>query len=246
MIFYIYKGRGEGKMLRIAICDDDENDLEIINDYIINLLHSLSMEFNIHKFKNGFKLLETAISFDLLLLDIEMDEINGIDVARNIREFNRDIKIVFISNSQSYLRVGYSVKADGYIIKPINKIEFNYELTNILKENIIDNKFILDKRIGPYKIFLNDIIYIEFYNRKTFIHMTENKIATNLTLKEWNTLLEDYQFAQCHKAYIINLRYIDTIKVDSVILTSGDEITLGRKFKPEFRCKYLSSIGAKI
>lgn len=233
-------------MLKIAICDDEKVDLEIINDLTTQLLNTLNIKFDIQKFNSGHKLLESTMSFDLLLLDIEMDEINGIDIARNIRMYNREIKIIFITNSQNYLRVGYTVKADGYFIKPIDKIEFNYELSNVIKDNIIDNKFILNKRISPCKIYLNDIYYIEFKDRKTLVHMKDTLISTYLTIKEWNTLLNDYQFNQCHKAYIINLRHISKLKTDKVILTTGDEIVLSRKYKTEFKIKYLTSIGERI
>lgn len=232
-------------MLRIGICDDEERDLDIICAFTMELLASLNIEYHMQRFTNGYKLIELASSFDLILLDIEMDEINGMDVARSIRTNNHDIKIVFVTNSQNYLRVGYTVKADGYFIKPIDKIEFHYELTNVLEDYIRNSKFIFDKRISPNKIYLSDIFYIEFYDRKTLVHLKDTKLATYITLKEWIALLKDYHFAQCHKAYVINLYHIGELKTDKIILTTGDEINLSRKYKTEFRLKYLSSIGGR-
>ncbi|MEF9962016.1 MAG: LytTR family DNA-binding domain-containing protein [Erysipelotrichaceae bacterium] len=233
-------------MLRIAICDDEIKDLKILKTFTIKLLESLNMNYEIEEFTNGNNLLNSTISFDLLLLDIEMDEINGIEIARTIRINNRDAKIIFITNSQDYLRIGYTVKAEGYFMKPIDEIEFNYELTNLLKDEILDNKFISDKRLGTSKIYINEIIYIEYFDRKTIIHKKNEKIATYLTLKEWMSLLGNYHFCHCHKAYIINLRYVIGLKTDSIVLSSGEELLLSRKYKTEFKTKYFVSVGEQI
>lgn len=233
-------------MLRVAICDDEKKDLDKMKELMVNLLNILTIEFELETFSDGSHLLETTISFDLILLDIEMEEMNGIETARKLRVFNRDSKIIFVTNSREYLRTGYSVKADGYFIKPIDLIEFNYEITNILKEDMIDHKFILDKRISPYKIYIHKILYIEYSDRKTVIHMSDTNIATTLTLKEWYALLGHYYFSQCHKAYIINLRQICELKSDVVILPNNKEIPVSRKYKIEFKSDYFNSIGERI
>ena len=88
-------------MLRIAICDDSLSDLTSINDILVNFLHSHSIEYEIELFDNGNSLLNSLISFDLILLDIEMNEKNGIEVAQEIRTYNSDSKIIFINNSTS-------------------------------------------------------------------------------------------------------------------------------------------------
>lgn len=234
------------KMLRIAICDDEKKDLENVKVLTMKLLESLNIEYEIEEFLNGYALLDSTISFDLLLLDIEMNEINGIEIARNIRINNRSAKIIFITNSRDYLQVGYTVKAEGYFMKPIDIVEFNYELANVLKDDILDSKFIFDKRIAQYKIYINEIYFIEFFNRKTLIHMNGSILTTSLTLKEWNSLLGNYHFSQCHKAYIINLRHIMELKTESIILSSGEEILLSRKYKNDFKVKYYASIGARF
>lgn len=233
-------------MLRIAICDDEVKDIESIKELTINLLDSLQLTYEIETFSDGFLLLDSIISFDIILLDIEMDSINGIEVARRLRVYNRDSKIIFITNSPKYMRTGYSVKADGYFLKPIDKIEFNYELTNILKEDMIDNKFLLDKRISPYKIYIHTILYIEYRDRKTIIHCKDQEIATTLTLKEWHSLLGNYYFSQCHKAYIVNLRMIRKLNSDTIILSNNEELTLSRKYKIEFKADYFNSIGERF
>lgn len=233
-------------MLRVAMCDDSLKDLAIIRKMFDNLMSSLNIEYEVEEYNNGYDLLQSKISFDLVLLDIEMDEINGIETARKIRKHSSDTKIIFITNSTKYLQIGYTVRADRYLVKPLNKQEFDYELSSVLNSKILDSKFILDKRIGPHKLYLRDIIYIEFYDRKTIIHKTNQKIHTYITLKEWSTLLNKYHFSQVHRAFIVNLRYVEDTETNKVILSNKEELSLSRKFKESFNQEYYNFIGDSV
>lgn len=233
-------------MLRVAMCDDSLKDLAIIRKMFDNLMSSLNIEYEVEEYNNGYDLLQSKISFDLVLLDIEMDEINGIETARKIRKHSSDTKIIFITNSTKYLQIGYTVRADRYLVKPLNKQEFDYELSSVLNSKILDSKFILDKRIGPHKLYLRDIIYIEFYDRKTIIHKASQKIQTYITLKEWSTLLNKYHFSQVHKAFIVNLRYVEDTETNKVILSNKEELSLSRKFKESFNQEYYNFIGDSV
>lgn len=233
-------------MLRIAICDDLSTDLEIVKKMTSSLLSSLNLEYEIEEYNNGKDLLNSPISFDLILLDIEMDQINGIAIARELRKYNNETIIIFITNSTNYLQVGYTVRANRYLVKPLDKQEFDYELTSVLNNQIMDNKFIIDKRISPFKLYLRDIIYIEFYDRKTIIHKINEQISTYITLKEWNILLENYYFSQTHKAYIVNLKHIKQITTDTIILLNNETLPISRKYKDTFRQKYFTFIGERV
>lgn len=233
-------------MLRIAVCDDCVEDLTRICDMTKSLLNSLSIQYEMEKYTNGNDLLNCKISFDLILLDIEMENKSGIEVAREIRTFDQDTKIVFITNSEDYLRVGYTVSANRYFIKPIDEKEFNFEITCLLKQSLLDNKFIMDHRISPYKLYFKDIVYIEFYNRKTLVHTKKDSLSTVLTLKEWMELLENMNFSRVHKAYIVNLNYVNGFKGDFVGLSNAIELPLGRKFKEDFKKDYYNMIGERI
>lgn len=234
-------------MIRIAICEDDQMDLNIINDMTIDLLDDLSIDYEIKTFNNASSFLNERLSFDLLFLDIEMEPVNGIDLAKKIRTYDQNIKIVFITNSTEYLQIGYKVKAERYLLKPLNKDEFNYEISTVLKEKIIDNKYIIDKQIGPFKLYLNEIVYIEFSGRKTIVHKTDgDKIYTNITINKWLEYLKSYNFSQSHKAFIINLRYVKKLEKNLVIIDENTQITLTRKFKAAFENDYYSFIGALL
>lgn len=235
--------QGDDDMLRIAICDDDNNDLQITKTMTLNLLESLSIDLILEEFKYGSELLKSIISFDLILLDIKMENMNGIDIAKQLRNRNDRAKIIFISNSTDYLQLGYSVHAERYLLKPLDKYEFNYELTSILMDKLIDNKYILDKRIGFTKLYLKDILYIEFHDRKTIVHKNSKEVlSTMISIKEWMYLLNKYKFSQNHKAYIVNLKGIKQIKNSSIILKNNEELPLSRTYKEKLKFSYFNLI----
>lgn len=233
-------------MIRIAICDDEIRAVNRIKELTVALMENRNIEYEIETYTNGNELLSASLSYDIILLDIEMDEISGMEVAHKLRAYNKDTKIIFITNSTSYLREGYTVRAERYFVKPVDKIEFNYEMKEVLADLIVDNKFILDKRISEYKIYLNDILFIEFNNRKTIIHKISGNLETLLSLKEWNEMLKEYHFSQCHKAYIINLKHISEFKSDYVTINNNIELPIGRKYKNQLKEDYFKLIGERI
>lgn len=233
-------------MLRIAICDDDENDVLIVKNMTTQLLKKLDIDFEIEAYTNGDAIFKEFISFDLIFLDIEMDIINGYDLAKKIRTYDTNTKIIFITNSTEYLQVGYTVRPERYFVKPLNQDEFDYEMTTVLKEQIIDNKYILDERLGREKIYIKNIMYVEFFNRKTFLHMIDGEKPTSLRLKEWSALLKKYNFHQTHKSFLINLKHIKKIEKNDIVLRNEEILPLSRGYRNEFKDAYYKYIGNKI
>lgn len=232
--------------MRIAICDDNKNEINQIFEVVSQIVNKLEISAKINLFHSGKDILKEKMSYDLLLLDIELNDMNGISLAKKIRKYNRNCIIIFISNYNNYLQEGYKVHAERYFIKPLDSLEFEIELKEILKEYIIDTKFIFDLRIANYKILIKDILYIEYYQRKTIIHTLSNDYSTTITIKEWLTILDGCYFSQCHKAFIINLKHIKDISKNNILLENNDELVLTRKFKKTFIDNYHQYLGGKI
>ncbi len=93
---------------------------------------------------------------------------------------------------------------------------------------------------------IKDILYIEYYQRKTIIHTLSNDYSTTITIKEWLTILDGCYFSQCHKAFIINLKHIKDINKNNILLENNDELVLTRKFKKTFIDNYHQYLGGKI
>lgn len=225
--------------MRIAICDDNENELSQIKDVVEKVINKLNLTYKLDTFHSGINLLNEKVSYDLLFLDIQMEDIDGLTIAKEIRKYNKKCIIIFISNYKTYLQDGYKVKADRYIYKPIDPLELEIDLKEILNEYNIDSKFIHDSRVAEHNIYLRDIKYIEFYDRKTLVHTTFAEYSTTITLKEWMNLLDKCYFSQCHKAYIINLRFVQSINKDIISIKESDKkLPLSRFYKKSFLDNY--------
>ena len=140
---------------------------------------------------------------------------------------------------------GYKINADRYFIKPIDQNEFNIEMETIVNQYLKQYMGFYDNKISYTKIFFKDILYIEFFNRKTMIHYLNGTIKeTPYTLKHWIELLNTNSFAQIHKALIVNLDYIDDLKSKEVKLINKESLPLSRHYKKIFMDKYISNLSS--
>ena len=123
-------------MIEIAVCDDDKFTV----DYIVNTLTHISKKnnlyINIHTFTSGMEFISNynpSKSYDIIFLDILLDSLNGIDIAKHIRENNDITKIIFISSSSEYILDGYDVEASNYLIKPLDYEKLNKVFIKAIK-----------------------------------------------------------------------------------------------------------------
>ena len=122
-------------MINIAICDDELYYRTEIKDTLKSLLSSYSINYNIYEFSSGEELLNNyPKNLDILIMDIQMKLINGMDTARNIREFDTNVEIIFMTSFLEFMQEGYEVKAYRYILKPINERKIAKNILPCIKE----------------------------------------------------------------------------------------------------------------
>lgn len=229
-------------MLRICICDDDTRDILIIEEYI--------KEFFLTKAKKGQEQLFSVISFtdsgdllnyncpiDLLFLDIQLGEKNGLQVARLMREKMSDISIILISSSSDFLIDGYKVYPLRYLLKPIKQQWFDYEFDEILE--IVTSK----KKESYYTnedecIHVDTILYIEVVKHYCNICTKDRDYIERITLKEIQCKLEGFRFLRPHKSFLVNYDYIKKLDKNSILLRNNFAIPLTRFYKSDFIKKY--------
>lgn len=153
-------------MIRIAICEDEKEMRDLIENHLHNILKN--REYKIEKYSSGEELLQSNIKdIDILLLDIQMDQINGMDTARKIREVDNKMEIIFLTSLIDYVQEGYEVRAYRYLLKPIELDELRkHVLTCINEIEKNKNHYILIKnKSNTYKIYSSEIKYIEVQKR---------------------------------------------------------------------------------
>lgn len=189
-------------------------------------------------------------SIDLLFLDIQMPEVNGIEFAKKLSD---DTLIIFTTAYSNYALDSYEVDAVDYLVKPISigrfkkaveKAQSYHDLLKLRNDNYqinsIDAESIFVK--SGHKFFnvsINDILYIEGLKDYVVLHMEEQKIVVNITMKSILSQMPDQTFIQVNKSYIINIKQIDSFDSNDVVI-KGHEISIGSSYRSSFFEKILS------
>lgn len=226
--------------MKILIFDDNKKDRE----HLIGCLHTFfkdkDFSYQITTCQNKNELLNDIGYYDFLFLDIELGQENGIDLGLQLQKIEHHCHIIITTNYSKYAIDGYKIQAERYFIKPIHQQEFDLEMNVVIKNYIKDKNYFFDKKICDSKIYIKDILYIEFMDRKSIIHKVDGKtISTNSTLKYWYDKLNDYHFAYPYKAFLVNLKYVNALYKKDIEMTNGEMIPLSRHYKKEFETKYI-------
>lgn len=226
------------KGLEIAICDDEPYITAIIDKFVQEYygVNCLS-----HSFNSGEMLLNLAEKYDIVFLDIELGESNGIELAKTIRKSNKKAFIIFVTNYTDYCRQAFNVHAFQYLTKPISKEKLFHVLDEVetYRKNDIQNECIrLKSSDGIVQVEINEIIYFEYYLRKVKMVLENDKYLLTYSLQELKELFCQYDFAMCHRAYIVNLRKIQIIDKFDIHMSNGDLIPLAQKQAAEFKREF--------
>ncbi|GAA0865704.1 LytTR family DNA-binding domain-containing protein [Paraclostridium tenue] len=235
-------------MIRIAICEDEKETQSLIENYLHNILKNINIEYEIQKYSLGEELLESNLKeIDILLLDIQMGQINGMDTARKIREVDNKMEIIFITSLIDYVQDGYEVRAYRYLLKPIELEELKKHVLTCIKEIENKNNYILIKnKSNTYKIQSNEIKYIEVQKKNMLIHTINKTFDVRYSLEKIEKDLKLGKFVRCHKSFLINLSYVENIKLNTAILESGEEVPVSRYRYKDVKEKFLKFLGDSI
>ncbi|MDX5624745.1 LytTR family DNA-binding domain-containing protein [Clostridioides difficile] len=236
-------------MIKIAVCEDEKETQLLIEDYLENILKDISIEYEIQKYISGEELLESNLKdIDILLLDIKMEKLNGMDTARKIREVDNEMEIIFVTSLIDYVQEGYEVRAYRYLLKPIELEELKKHVLTCIKDIEINKEshITIKNKSNTYKIYLNEIKYIEV-QKKNMLRHTKNKTFDAICiLEKIEKDLNIEELVRCHKSYIINLNYVENIKSNTAILDSQEEIPISSYRYKDIKERLLKFIGDRI
>ncbi len=214
--------------MRIAICDDEA----VVLDNLKALLDVYNKEYDrqirYDAFESPLELLtqmEVKGHYDALLLDVLMKEDNGIEVAREIRKTDQDVRIVFLTSAAEYAVQSYTVDAFYYALKPVQKQDLFAVLDKLYAKWQQDKaEFILVKcENGINKIHIRNLEYCEVVNRSLILYLQNGtRLKSTVKIKELEEMLRQFGcFIRPHRSYLINLRYVENLSQKSITMKSG-------------------------
>ena len=217
-------------MINIAICDDELYYRTEIKDTLKSLLSSYSINYNIYEFSSGEELLDNyPQNLDILIMDIQMKLINGMDTARNIREFDTNVEIIFMTSFLEFMQEGYEVKAYRYILKPISERKIEENILPCIKEVMKKRHNYITINVKNYidRIKIDSIIYIETDRPNILIYTHDKMYTTRMSISKMEKIISEYGFFRCHNSYIVNLKLVESLNGNTVVV-EGKDIPISR------------------
>lgn len=236
-------------MLKIAICDDRADFLSRLESKI-GQWPAGNRSITARCFSDGDSLIRAHSStpFDIIFLDVIMPLLNGIETAREIREFDKSVKIVFLTSSPEYAVDSYTVKANNYLLKPVDDRAL-YRCLDEFLADINKSAQVLSMRSAgaSYRLDLQSIEYIEAQNKHTIFVLSGGKRLESidpLHSFEDKLSLSD-GFFKCHRSYIVNIDHIEQFTQKELTVRSGSRIPISRSCHKEFQEAYFSTVFRK-
>ncbi|AMJ40744.1 hypothetical protein SDC9_114006 [bioreactor metagenome] len=235
-------------MLQIAVCDDNIDELsnmvQLINLYRAS--KNFSCEYAV--FSNGFELasaLEKGKRFDIYCLDIIMPGFTGIDVAKEIRTFDKTAPILFFTSSPEFALESYSVKAINYILKPISKEKLFFSFDEVMeqiKAKKDEDAIIVKSNEGIQRIMISNLTFAEVIGRNVLYHLRSGKVieCTEPFSSVCDTLLKYGCFIKPHRSYLVNMQYVDTIENHRITLQTLSAVPIAQGRAKEIKVQYLN------
>ncbi|MEG1458505.1 MAG: LytTR family DNA-binding domain-containing protein [Acetivibrio sp.] len=230
--------------MRIAVCDDNPQDLFRITDLLDLYQRETKACFTYNTYSDGVALLEEVQNgkFDLLFLDIIMPMVSGMEMAHEIREFNEDIKIIFLTSSPEFAVESYSVNAFTYLLKPFTKENLFPILSRLFHDmERLQEGLTLKFRNGVTTVLFSKLSYVEVMNKTLYFHLTDGHIKELMApLADYEQILLSHkEFVRVHRSFIVNMWQIQELCPTHILTHSGEKISVSRRLYNQVREAYL-------
>lgn len=235
--------------MKIAACDDDLIFLQELRNCLNQYLEEKNVKMEYQIFHNPLELvtqIEKGVHYDVILLDVFMPGINGIQCAKDIRNYDSCVKIVFLTSSKEFAIESYTVRAYHYLLKPLEKENLFLLLNQLAEEiNVEERNILIVKcKSGITKIVLSKLEYCEVVSRKIMLHLTNGEqYECSWKLSELEEKLNEFDmFLRPHRSFLINMDYIHTLTMQCIVMESGMKIPVPREKYGQIKKAYMEYV----
>lgn len=226
-------------MLNIAICDDDGSFAGSLEELLWRMGKTYGLRLEIDVYLDGSSLVKEVLNgrrYDIICLDIQMKEMDGVEAARQIRKLDRIVELIYVTSYDSYMKEVFEVTPSGFIVKPLNQKEFETTFYRVLQTVIGQDacyRFRYNKE--EYKLLIRDILYFTSDLRKTYIIEEGGRYMEYRKLNDISNILGqgNNMFVRIHKSYLVNYRHVVRFSYGSVELSNGEVLPVSSHRKKE-------------
>jgi len=233
-------------MYNVALCEDEEVFLAAHQSICHEIMKKLNTEYSIDAYKNAGDFLAAFKGnkkrYDIILLDIIMDGMTGMELARTIRKSDLEAVIIFISSSRDYVFEGYDVNALHYLTKPVDSGKLERLIRAAYKDTFQDCFLVFKSGGMNYRVAVKKIIVLETTGRKVEITLQDRVLYYPGTLTELLKKLPKDSFIRCHQGFAVNIRNIRELSRFDAIAVNGKKIPISRAHLKEVQRAFLAAM----
>lgn len=225
-------------MLRIAICDDEKIIIDELSAMISKILKKNGYEAELTIFLNGEGILEKAEKFDVVFMDIEMPDKDGLQLGQELKERNSQCKIIMATGMVERFKEAFHIRAHRFVTKPFDKEEVEEALISAIGEENRNNYIEAYYQRNQYNILQEEIQYLEAYSGYTEFEVDGKRFRKEISLVKLENMLSDILFVRVDRKYIVNLRYVQSYMNDKFVI--GEKtFSISRRNRKDFERKYI-------
>lgn len=224
-------------MLKIAIVEDENAQTQLMRDYIARYGREKDVKCSVTTFGNGLDFITYyKAGYDAVFMDIKMPLIDGMEAAEKLREIDKDVVLIFVTNMAQLAIKGYKVNAMDFLVKPVSYFDFSLEMDKIKAEHDRrSHDFLWVRSAGVLRrVDFSDIYYIEIMMHEVCMHTKGGEINFRGSLKSVEEQLDPKSFSRCNNCYVVNLQCVTEVRDDDVALENGDVVHISRTRKKQF------------
>lgn len=214
----------------IAVIEDDPAEANVLVSYFQRYTSAHGEEFEVTQFQDGSVFLNGYRPiFDLILMDIDLPGINGLEAAKCLRGLDQSVALIFVTNLARYAAKGYAVDAMDFLLKPVSYTNFAVAVQRALlrcRHDYIPD-ILINIPDGVYRIAASRVKYIEVTNHTLVYHTTEGELSSSGNLKDVERKLPPTQFVRCNRCYLVNLAFVRAVRGYRLVLDM-DELQISR------------------
>lgn len=236
-------------MLKIAVCDDEYYVRDTLCEYLSALEKTLGTPFQVSCYASGEELLtHMDRETDILLLDIRMGNLSGMNAARTLRSQGLKTCLIFITSMVQYALEGYEVHAFAFVQKPLQYPQFERTMLDALRSIKAEETRILLLRRGGFidSIPTDTILYVETLDHTSAIVTTAGRQEYTVSLKKLSEELTPWGFGLCHKSYLVNFRQIRSVLPSGLLLSNRESIPLSKHRRRQFLAEFTKYMGEQL
>lgn len=210
--------------LRIAICDDESIDRRQVADLTNEIIKAEGLACSLSSYESATALLaaiQGGTQFHILLLDVMMDGLDGMEFAAALRKLGDNTAIIFISSNREMALRGYEVSAARYLAKPLQRTQLQEALLYCYKTFCEKKEILLPTEKGQSKLSPSDIIYVEPWARGSRLQLISGPIETSAKFSDLTAILPERSFTLCHRTILVNLAFVKHLRSYEIELADG-------------------------